>query len=271
MGTKVEVKNLNSIRNVKRAIEFESNRLIGCLEKGESIIQQTRSFDASSGTSFSIRDKEDADDYRYFPEPDLTPFNLQDDFIETIKHTIPSLQSERIKKYISGFKLSEYDATVLTDEKEFADYFEKITLHTDKYKAASNWMLGPVRSWLNENNVEIDALQISPSQMALLIELTEAGRVSFSTASTKIFLQLMKDPAKDPGTIAKELDLLQESGESFIEPLIDEVLNKFADKVIEYKKGKKGLLALFVGEVMKRSKGKADPSVINKLLLEKLK
>ena len=262
---------MNSIRNVKRAIEFESDRLIECLERGESVTQQTRSFDAGNGTTFPIRDKEDADDYRYFPEPDLTPFNLQDDFIETIRRTIPVLQEERIKKYVSELQLSEYDANVITEEKEFADYFENIVRYTNKYKAASNWMIGPVRSWLNENNHDINSFPIPGENIASLIELVEAGKVNFALASAKIFPYLIKDPLKKPETIAEELDVLQESDESFIEPLIDEVLNKFADKVKEYQKGKKGLLALFVGEVMKRSKGKADPSVINKLLLIKLK
>lgn len=271
LGTKVEVKNLNSIRNVKRAIEFEANRLVDCLEKGESIIQQTKSFDAATGTTFSIRDKEDADDYRYFPEPDLTPFNLLDEFIETIRQIIPTLQPARIKKYISDFKLSEYDASVLTEEKEFADYFEAIIHYTDKYKAASNWMSGPVRSWLNENNLAIGLFPVSPQKIALLIELVESNKLSFSIATSKIFLQQIKEPLKDPEIIAKELNLLQESDITIIEPLVDEVLNKFADKVKEYNKGKKGLLALFTGEVMKRSGGKADPSLINQLLLKKLK
>ena len=126
LGTRVEVKNLNSIRNVKRAVDFESKRLIALVEKGETILQQTRSFDANNGTTFAIRDKEDADDYRYFPDPDLTPFHLDDDFIESIRRSIPVLQEERVKKYISEWQLSEYDAHVLTDEKEMADYFEQV-------------------------------------------------------------------------------------------------------------------------------------------------
>ena len=152
LGIKVEVKNLNSVRHVKKAIEFEAKRLISQLEKGENIIQQTRSFDAANGTTFATRDKEDADDYRYFAEPDLTPFQIQDDFIEAIHRTIPALPEERIKKYMQSLQLSEYDAQVLTEEKDFADYFEETILHTQSYKAAANWMLGPVKSWMNEHN-----------------------------------------------------------------------------------------------------------------------
>ncbi|MEP6700418.1 MAG: Asp-tRNA(Asn)/Glu-tRNA(Gln) amidotransferase subunit GatB [Bacteroidota bacterium] len=282
LGTKVEVKNLNSIRNVKRAIESEAKRLIELLGKGENIIQQTRSFDANNGTTFATRDKEDADDYRYFAEPDLTPFYLKDEFIETIRQSIPELQEERIKRYTTALQLSLYDAAVLTEEKAFTDYFEKIIASPPPSsqsgegvavgaKAAANWMLGPVRSWLNENGKEINEFPLLPGQLSILIALVNSGKLSFSAAASKIFPQLLKEPAKSPEQIATEQNLLQQSDLSAIGLVIDEVLNKFADKVTEYKKGKKGLLALFVGEVMKQSKGKADPRITSELLLEKLK
>ncbi len=282
LGTKVEVKNLNSIRNVKRAIEAESKRLIDILAVVENIKQETRSFDASNGTTFATREKEDADDYRYFAEPDLTPFYLQEEFIERIRQSIPPLPEERIKRYISVLQLSEYDAAVLTEEKSFADYFEKVIASFPssspqgeemglKYKAAANWMIGPVKSWLNEHEKEIDEFPLSAKQLASLIALIDAGKVSFSVAATKIFPELIKNTAKTPEQIAIEQNLLQQSDVSDIEPVIDKVLEKFADKVAEYKKGKKGLLALFTGEVMKQSKGKADPKIVNELLLKKLK
>lgn len=271
LGTRVEVKNLNSIRNVKRAIEAEANRLISMLENGETIIQQTRSFDANNGTTFAIRDKEDADDYRYFAEPDLTPFRLQDEFIERIRQSIPALPEERIQKYTAVFQLSEYDATVLTEEKSTADYFESITTVTSNYKAAANWMLGPVKSWLNEQAKEMDAFPLRPEQLAALISLIDAGKVSFSVASSRLFPLLLQHSDKTPEELAIAHNLIQQSDAASIEPIIDAVLEKFADKVVEYKKGKKGLLSLFVGEVMKQSKGKADPKLTNTLLLEKLK
>lgn len=271
LGTRVEVKNLNSIRNVKRAIEFEANRLIGMLEKGEVIQQQTRSFNADSVTTFAIRDKEEADDYRYFPEPDLTPFHLQDELIEKIRKSIPPLSEERIIKYTSELQLSLYDASVLAEEKNTADYFEAIIQHAGNYKAAANWMLGPVRSWLNENGNEISEFPLAPEQIASLIKLTDSESVSFSIASTKLFTLLMSNPGKKAAELAEEHNLLQQSDVSAIGPIIDAVLDKFAAKVIEYKKGKKGLLALFVGEVMKQTKGKADPKITNELLIEKLK
>ncbi|MBK7678443.1 MAG: Asp-tRNA(Asn)/Glu-tRNA(Gln) amidotransferase subunit GatB [Chitinophagaceae bacterium] len=271
LGTKVEVKNLNSIRNVKRAIEIEANRLVDILESGGTITQQTRSFDANNGTTFAIRDKEDADDYRYFAEPDLTPFHLEEEFIEKIRHSIPELPEQRIQRYTSALKLSDYDAGVLTEEKIFSNYFEKIIQHTTNYKAAANWMIGPVKSWMNENGKEMDEFPVAAEQLAAVITLVDTGKVSFSAASTKLFSKLVETPAKDPGQIADEENLVQQSDLSAIEPIIDKVLEKFADKVVEYKKGKKGLLSLFVGEVMKQSKGNADPKMTNQLLLEKLK
>ena len=271
LGTKVEVKNLNSIRNVKRAIDHEAERLINLLEKGETIIQQTRSFDANNGTTFATREKEDADDYRYFPEPDLAPFDLPDAFIQEIKNSLPVLQKQRISNYTSNYQLPLYDATVLTEDKLLSDYFEKVIAHTQSYKAVANWILGPVKSWLNENNKEIEEFTLQPQQIAALVKLVEEGKVSFTVASTRLFTALLKEPVKEPAAIAAEQNLLQQSDVSSLEPLIDAVLSKFEDKVAEYKKGKKGLLSLFVGEVMKQSKGKADPKITNELLLEKLK
>ena len=270
LGTKVEVKNLNSIRNAKRAVESEAQRLIDLLEKGEMIVQQTRSFDAGSGTTFSIRDKEDAEDYRYFPEPDLTPFHLQEEFIEKIRKEIPVLYEERIQKYVTEYKLSEYDAVLLTEERLFSDYFEKIIQYVPDYKAAANWMTGPVKSWMNENNRSIEEFPVTAEKMSAVIQLVNSNKVSFSAASTRLFNALISEPAKEPSDLAVNLNLLQESNASAIEPIIDQVISKYADKVKEYKKGKKGLMGLFVGEVMKLSKGKADPKLTNDLLAEKL-
>ena len=231
-----------------------------------------------NGTTFAIRDKEDAEDYRYFPEPDLTPFDLTDDFIQTIKKSIPVLQHERIKKYISFYQLSEYDATALTEEKEFADYFEKLVQSNNangkgvdiKPKSAANWMLGPVKTWLNEENKSIDEFLVLPVKLAQLIRLVEENKVSFSAASSKIFPLLISNPGSDPLSAAEKMNLIMESNTDYIHPIADAVLLQFEDKVKEYRKGKKGLLALFVGEVIKRSKGKADPKIVNEILNQKL-
>ncbi len=271
LGTKVEVKNLNSIRNVKRAIEYEAERMIKMLDNSELITQQTRSFDADTGTTFAIRDKEEADDYRYFPEPDLTPFHLTDEFIADIRKSIPSLPEERVEKYISQLHLSEYDARTLTEEIEFADYFEQACQHTNNNKAVANWMLGPIKTWLNENGKEIKEFSIPPVALVSLIKLVDDKKLSFSSASSKVFPSMIRNPSANALQLAEQMNLLQESDSDYILPIADKVLLEFEEKVKEYRKGKKGLLALFVGEVMKRSKGKADPVKVNDILLEKLK
>lgn len=271
LGTRVEVKNLNSVRNIKRAVEYEAARLIQLSEAGETIRQQTRSFDAGNGTTFAIRDKEDADDYRYFPEPDLTPFSLQDSYIDSIRASLPELPAARIQRYMQQLQLTEYDVRVITEEKDFADYFEAVTQHTGHYKQAANWMLGPVRTLLNETQQPVAAFPLKPAALAALIGLAADNKVSFSQASTRLFNLLLSQPDADPAQLAAAHNLLQDSDAAGIEALVDKALAKFPDKVAEYRKGKKGLLALFVGEVMKLSKGKADPKVTNDLLLKKLK
>ncbi len=270
LGTRVEVKNLNSIRNIKRAIEQEARNLVDILENNGMIMQQTKSFDATTGTTSPIRDKEEADDYRYFPDPDLTPFILKDEFIEEIRRQIPALQKERIHKYTTQYQLPVYDAEVLTEDRESANYFEQLISFTKNYKAASNWLLGPVKSWINENNTSITDLPVSPEKLSSLIALIDEGKVNFTIASQKIFPVMLKEPLLEPSAIANRENLLQQSDASEIENWVSQVLNRLPEKVDEFKKGKKGLMGLFVGEVMKLSKGKADPQMTNRLLNEKL-
>ena len=270
LGTKVEVKNLNSIRNVKKAIEHEIERLIKLSENNKEIIQQTRSFDAETGTTFSLRTKEEANDYRYFAEPDLTPFFITDEMMETVKQTIPALPKELELQYQKEFGLSAYDAKVLCEDRSASDLFNSILQHTNNYKAAANWLLGPVKSYLNENNIEINNFPLAAKTIAELIKLIDEGKINFSIASSKIFTALLQHPDKAPLKIVTELNLLQESNDDTVTLWIDEVLQKMPEKVTEYKKGKKSLIGLFAGEVKKISKGKADMQVVNKLLTEKL-
>ena len=270
LGTRVEVKNLNSIRNVKRAIDLEVNRLIDIVESGEKILQQTRSYDADKNTSFSLRSKEDADDYRYFADPDLTPFNITDQFLQRVKDALPALPQELENKYISVFNLPVYDAQVICSDKDLVNFFEQIIIFTTNYKAAVNWLMGPVKSYLNEKSMEIINFPLSPQKISALIELVDEGKVNFSVASSKIFTALLNEPLKEPAQIALELNLLQTNDTSSVEAWVEEVLAKMPDKVKEYKSGKKGLIGLFVGEVKKISKGKADMAMVNKLLAEKL-
>jgi aspartyl-tRNA(Asn)/glutamyl-tRNA(Gln) amidotransferase subunit B len=275
LGTKVEVKNLNSIRNVKRAIEYEAKRLIELVENGEQVVQQTRSFDASNGTTFALRTKEEANDYRYFADPDLVPFRISSEMLAEIKSQIPELPEEKSLRYTKQYQLTEYDAAILTDEKETAAYFEQVLAELDlsdiaRAKAAANWMMGPVKSFLNENNLSIADFPVKPVTIAQLISLIETGKLNFSSASSRLFNALLQKPGADPASLAEELNLVQDSNEESVLLWVEEVLNKMPDKVQEYKKGKKGLIGLFVGEVKKISKGKADPKLTNDLLIKKL-
>lgn len=270
LGTKVEIKNLNSIRNVKRAIDFEAGRMKEMSKTNETIIQQTRSFDAINGTTFSLRSKEEANDYRYFPDPDLPPFDVTPALLREISVSIPALPEELISRYMENYKLSRYDAEVITDDKETADYFESLILLTDSYKAAANWLLGPVKSFLNEKSISISSFPVKPAGMASLIGLVEDGHVNFSTASSRIFPELVCGTAGDPMEIATRLNLVQTGDEAQILEWVKQAMDKMPDKVLEYKKGKKGLLGLFVGEVKKISKGQADPQLTNQLLIQKL-
>ena len=270
LGIKVEIKNLNSIRNVKRAIEFEVNRMHELRNKNEAIVQQTRSFDAVNGTTFSLRSKEDANDYRYFPDPDLPPFEVTPELLRNIEETIPALPEQLIGRYMEKYNLSRYDAEVITGDKETADYFESLILLTSSYKAAANWLLGPVKSYLNENGISISSFPLKPTGMASLIALVEDGRVHFSTASSKIFPELISGSTTDPLEIATRLNLIQTCDETRILEWVKQTLEKMPEKVLEYKKGKKGLLGLFVGEVKKISNGQADPQLTNQILIQKL-
>ncbi len=269
-GSKVEVKNMNSIRNVKRAIDHEVERQILLIEKGEKISSETRDFDAASGTTSSLRTKEDLNDYRYFPEPDLSPLIVDDAWIARIKAKMPALPRELAKKFTEKYGLPEYDAQVLTETKEIALYFDALCEHCNNYKLASNWMMGTVKSYLNESSTQIKDFPIAPNRLAGLIELVDENKINNTVATQKIFPEMLRNPGKEAATIAKEENLLQDSSSDSIQPIIDEVLNEMSGKVKEYKSGKKGLLGLFMGEIMKRSKGKADPKIADQLLKKTL-
>ncbi|MEO8111219.1 MAG: Asp-tRNA(Asn)/Glu-tRNA(Gln) amidotransferase subunit GatB [Ginsengibacter sp.] len=270
LGTKVEVKNLNSIKNVKKAIDFEIQRLINLVENREEVIQETRSFDATNGTTFSLRNKEEANDYRYFPEPDLAPFYISEEKIDSIRQSLPELSGAVEKKFIDLYSLSAADAKVISDDRATASYFENIIAHTKNYKAAANWLLGPIKTYLNDNSLSIEKFQGEPEIIAKLISLVDEGTVSFGVAASKIFPILLENPAKDPKQVVKEMNLLQERNDDTLSLWVDEVLANMPDKVSEYKKGKKNLVGLFAGEVKKLSKGKADMQAVNKLLNQKL-
>jgi aspartyl-tRNA(Asn)/glutamyl-tRNA(Gln) amidotransferase subunit B len=269
-GKKVEVKNMNSIKNVQRAIEHEIERQIREIEKGNIVISETRQFDANTGFTHGMRTKEELNDYRYFPEPDLQPLSISEERLNGIKASMPSLPQDLYNRFVKEFGLPEYDALVLTDSKEIALFFEELCKETKNYKAASNWMMGPVKSYLNELTLHINKFPVSTKQLADIISLIDSGKVNFATASQKIFPEMLKGMKGTPLQIAEAMNLIQDSSTDSLQPMVDEVLAKNPAKVAEYKAGKKGLLGMFMGDVMKLSQGKADPKLTTELLKKAL-
>ena len=270
LGTKVEVKNLNSIRNVKKAIEFEINRMIEVLDTGGTIIQQTRSFDASNDTTFALRDKEEANDYRYFPDPDLAPFVLSESYIDTIKMELPILPAAVEEKLMTQFQLSIYDAAQLCESLATVHYFEAAAEHTNNFKSLANWMLGPIKSYLNEAGLDYSNLGLQPNIIADLIRIIDEGQLNFSVAASKILPQIADGKKTDVLAIAIELNVLQVNDADTLEKWVDAAIASMPDKVIEYQKGKKGLIGLFIGAVKKISQGQADPNKVSDMLMKKL-
>ncbi|RYE21352.1 MAG: Asp-tRNA(Asn)/Glu-tRNA(Gln) amidotransferase subunit GatB [Sphingobacteriales bacterium] len=269
-GNRCEVKNLNSIRNVQRAIEHEYERQIKVIEAGGYIDQNTLNFNADTGETSVLRTKEMANDYRYFPEPDLQPLELSVAYIESIRAQLPALPQQLHDKYITQLGLSEYDASVITADREMAMYFEELIKQTDNYKAAVHLLMGPVKSHLNDSGTHIADISITPVQLAGIIKLMDDGLVNHTVAYHKLFSALLTAPGRTAEDIAKEHNLLISTDNNEVDGFIREALAKFPDKVKEYHKGKKGVLGLFMGEVMKRSKGKIDPQKTNQLLIQQL-
>jgi aspartyl-tRNA(Asn)/glutamyl-tRNA(Gln) amidotransferase subunit B len=271
LNTRCEIKNLNSIRNVQRAIAAEAKRQMELVETGGKVSNDTRGFDPVRGETYPMRSKELANDYRYFPEPDIPPIVVTVQDVNKVKEQMPELPKALMQRFISEFGLSEYDAAVITSEKEYALYYLDILTHTSNYKAAANWLNGPVRSYLNENALELENIKITTGQIAELIRMVDEHKISFSVASQKVFPELIgRAYPHAVETMIKEMNLLQVDDQAYIGNLIQEVLGKYPDKVTEYKAGKKGVLGLFMGELMKKSQGKADPKTANTLLLAEL-
>ena len=269
-GTKVEVKNMNSFRNVQKAIDFEIIRQIDMIEAGEEIHQETRTYDAAKNITIGLRSKEDAHDYRYFPEPDLVPVIVPQSYVDSVRENMPPLPYELFVKYTKELALSEYDAFVLTDSKAFALYFEEVIKHTSNYKGATNLLIGPVKSWLNEQSVEIEEFPISPEALAGIQTLVDDDKISISTATQKLFPALLEDPLADAAALCEQNSWIQQGDSDQLQAWVDQALAAYPEKIEEYRSGKKGLIGLFMGEVMKYSRGSADPKKASALLREKL-
>lgn len=258
-GTKVEVKNMNSISNVKRAIDFEITRQIALIENGGLVEGETRGFNGLNGSTFSMRKKEAINDYRYFPEPDLPPTLVTDADIERVRENMPELPESLYQRFTEQYGLNDYDASVLIDDKESAFYFEELVSLGVPHKTASNWVTVTIRGFLNERALHLTDFPLKASQITEIIHLIQSGSINHSIASQKLFPAFINSPESSAQEIVDRLNLATSSDTKFIEELVQQVMLEFPEKVAEFKGGKTGLLGMFVGEVMKRSKGKADP------------
>lgn len=265
-GTRTETKNLSSFKTIKDSIEFETKRQIEELEKGNKIIQQTRRFDEAKGIGYAMRTKEDANDYRYFPEPDLAPICLSDEYIQNIKEKLPEMPYIKKDRYIKEFGLSEYDAEQLSSNKEIAEYFEKCNSSCNNAKLVANWIMGDFSRLLNENELKINESKVSHNNLAELILLIDKGTISSKTA--KDVFEEMFSTGKEANLIVNDKGLIQISDESQIKSIVEEIVSKNPQSVIDYKAGKDRALGFLVGQIMKETKGKANPQIVNKYLLD---
>lgn len=268
-GTRCEVKNLNSIRNVRRAMDFEFNRQVNVTSKGEKIIQSTLNFDADKGTTSPMRTKEEANDYRYFPDPDLQPISISNEWLNEIKSAMPALPKELAKQLIAEFDINKTEANLLAEDTDLLNYFNEAKLKVNNQKSLINWLLGSVRALLNEQNISIAEFNVSPSQLADVINLVDEKKISQQNALQQLLPAIKIED--DVLIKATQLNLLIVEDSDEISSYIEEVLAKYQPQVAAYKTGKKGVLGLFVGEVMKLAKGKADAKKISDLIIDKLK
>ncbi len=269
LGVKTEVKNMNSFRNVERAIDFEINRQIEMLEEGKTITQETLLWNADFNEAFPMRSKEESHDYRYFPDPDLMPIILNEEWKNKIAKQLPELPETRRQRFIEEYKLPAYDVELLTNSKEMADYYEEILSETDDYKSASNWVMVGISNYLNEQKINITEFPVSAKNIGKLINLIKKGIIS-SQIGKDVFEEMLKEN-KDPEIIVKEKNLVQITDTSEIENVIDSILAKNQKQVEEFRSGKEKVLGFLVGQVMRETKGKANPKMVNEILIKKLK
>ena len=269
-GERCEIKNLNSMRYARRAIQYEVKRQIDLIESGGEVRQETLNFDPDTGRTSPLRDKENAHDYRYFPEPDLPPIVVDADDLRRYHQELPALPWQLRERLSESYGLPAYDVNLLTEEQQPALFFLELAQHTDLYKAAANLMINKVLPYCNEAGVELSDFPLGVDQLARLLALIEEGKVSNTAAYQQLFPAMLEAPGVAPLELAKSLNLLQNSDAGALEGIIDQVIAGNPDEVARYQKGKKALIGFFMGEVMKASRGKADPKMTNQLLREKL-
>ncbi len=268
LGTKAELKNMNSFKFVRDAIEYEIERQIDLVESGGKVLQETRLFDSAKGITASMRSKEEAHDYRYFPEPDLLPLIVEDTLVELIRSAMPELPRQKRERFVTEYGIPEYDAGVLTATRELADYYEAVVKETGEAKVSSNWVMGEVLRLLKETGRDISDCPVTPASLAALIGMVKGGEISGKMAK-EVFEEMFRT-GKAPADVVKEKGITQISGEDELGRIIDEVITANPENLERYRAGRVQLFGFFVGQVMKASKGQANPAVINKLLKEKL-
>lgn len=267
-GIKTEIKNMNSFKSLERALEYEIERQSEVLEDGGVIVQETRGWDEEKGITTSMRTKEEAHDYRYFPNPDLPPIVLEPEWIEGIRASLPELPHAKKERLVNKLGLSEYDATIITGSRALAEYFDQTVALFNEPKIVANWMMGEFLSLLNANSVEIEDSKVSPQQMASLLKSQKEGKISGKIAKT-VFAEMFIS-GKNPEVIIQEKGLVQISDEGALSAIVEKIISANPKSVDDYRGGKKNALGFLVGQVMKETKGQANPSVVNKLLQEKL-
>lgn len=267
-GTRAEVKNVNSFKFVKQAIDFEISRQIELIEDGGKVVQETRLFDPGKGVTRSMRDKEEAHDYRYFPDPDLVPLLINSEWVERVEKELPELPEQKRQRFITFYTLPEYDADVLTASRPLAAYFEETAAFAHNPKAAANWVMGEVTRALNDSGQDIDHCPVAPKALGELIRLIDNGTIS-GTIAKKVFEHIWKNGG-EPATVVQQQGLAQVSDTTAIDAVIDQVLAAAPEQVAEYRNGKEKVFGFFVGQVMKAMKGKGNPALVNDLLKRKL-
>jgi aspartyl-tRNA(Asn)/glutamyl-tRNA(Gln) amidotransferase subunit B len=268
LGTKAEIKNMNSFRAMQRAIEYEVERQVELVESGGRVVQETRLWNEASGTTESMRSKEEAHDYRYFPEPDLLPFEIDQEWIDRIKATMPELPEQKRTRYKKDYDISEQDAIIIVDSIEMAKFFDKAAELTGNIKSVINWLLGDITAYLKENKISVQDTKLTPESLVEMVNLIDKGTISNNIAK-KIIVTLL-EKGGSPENIVKEQGLSVISDEGAIKDIVIKVLAANEDAVQKYKSGKTQLLGFFVGQIMKETKGKAQPETVNKLVKEEL-
>ena len=268
LGVKTEIKNMNSFRNVEKAIEYEIDRQIDLLEDGDKVIQQTLLWDTELNEAYPMRSKEEAHDYRYFPDPDLLPVVVDNDWKTQIEKSLPELPDVKLNRFTTDYLLPVYDSQILTQTRNLADYFEDSVSVCNDYKSVSNWITGEVLAFINDKKIEISEFQISSNKLGKLVKLISNGTISGKIAKEVFSLMLTEN--KDPEIIVQEKNLIQISDTGEIQKIIDKIINDNPEQVMEFQSGKEKVFGFFVGQVMKASKGKANPKLVNEILRKKL-